>query len=249
MSARSGKRKQRKLRLPSKARIRDVQSKLQDWYQDHAREFPWRESSCSEYFLIISEILLQRTQAKTVADFLPFFIAKYGSWRSICDTSEEDLQNTLKPLGLWRQRASSLRKLSNEMVIREGRLPRSRSEVALLPGIGHYLTNAIMLLCHDQPSPLLDSSMARFLVRFFGKRTLVDFRYDMYLNDLGQKLVDCEDPREMNWAILDLSALLCVPRTPLCKECPLTRNCNFCPTENRVARSRHRRATDNSRLR
>ena len=49
--------------------------------------------------------------------------------------------------------------------------------------ITRYLAvaNAILLVCHEQPEPLLDSNMARVIERVFGPRKLADIRYDPYL--------------------------------------------------------------------
>jgi A/G-specific adenine glycosylase len=69
--------------------------------------------------------------------------------------------------------------------------------------------------------------MARIMERYFEPRRLADIRYDPLLQGLAQLLVEsAEDYRVINWAFLDLGALVCKPRNPRCGECPLRRGCS-----------------------
>jgi A/G-specific adenine glycosylase len=106
-----------------------------------------------------------------------------------------------------------------------GRFPEERRDIEALPGIGQYIANAVLLFCHDMPQPLLDVNMARVLERVFGPRQLADIRYDPYLQKLSEKVIKCETADELNWAILDLAATICLPRRPRCNDCPLVSMC------------------------
>jgi A/G-specific adenine glycosylase len=108
---------------------------------------------------------------------------------------------------------------------RRGRFPAAREELESLPGIGQYIANAILLLCHGQPQPLLDVNMARVLERNFGPRQLVDIRYDPYLQTLANRVISSVDARRLNWAVLDLAAVVCSNGAPRCIECPLAKSC------------------------
>ena len=69
--------------------------------------------------------------------------------------------------------------------------------------------------------------MARVLERFFGPRKLADIRYDPYLQTLARRVVNTENSLQVNWAILDLGALVCKNGAPLCLQCPLRAKCEF----------------------
>ncbi len=198
-----------------------------EWFRFEGRDFLWRKRSCTKYQLIIAEVLLQRTKAETVAAFYPDFIKKYPSWKSLEKAKERELQNILKPIGLWRQRANALKKLSSEMVKRNGRFPMAREEIEDIPAIGQYIANAVLMFCHNQPQPLLDVNMARVLERFFGPRKLADIRYDPYLQGLARRILPRKNYKEFNWAILDFAALICKSRNPMCDYCPLCSKCLF----------------------
>lgn len=208
-------------------RITTFREILLSWYTKNGRTFPWRKPSASKYQVIIAEVLLQRTRADVIANFLPGFIKKYPSWNKLSRASIDDLQRELHPIGLWKRRATSINALSQELVKLRGRFPRDRGQIEALPGVGQYITNAILLFCHGEPQPLLDGNMARVLERVFGPRTMADIRYDPYLQKLALDIVQCKTPKEVNWAILDLAATICLGRKPVCENCPLSSMCDY----------------------
>ena len=202
-------------------------TKLLNWFEEKGRHFPWRNKSATNYEKIISEILLQRTKAETAAKFFPKFIKKYPSWKKLAKAKKEDLEIELKVIGLYRQKAERVFRLAQEMKTRYGRLPPGKKDIEAIPAFGQYITNAVLLLIYGCSVPLLDVNMARVLERFFGPRNLVDIRYDPYLQNLAHKVVQCEDPKTINWAILDFAALTCKIRNPLCNQCPLSNECKY----------------------
>lgn len=201
--------------------------KLYQWYDENGRHFPWRNKSISNYQKVVSEVLLQRTKAETVAKFYPSFIKKYPNWKTIASDSIDDLEKTLKPIGLYKQRANRLHSLAKEMTKRNGRVPYDREELEKIPMVGQYIANATMSVVHDEPYPLLDVNMSRVLERFFEKRKLADIRYDPYLQELAHEVVSVEDSKILNWAILDFAATVCKARTPNCYACLLKEKCTF----------------------
>jgi len=206
-------------------RITQVRDLAIAWFQTGGRGFPWRRKSATHYCRVLSEVLLQRTKAETVARFIPGFIAAYPSWKALSNASIEDLEDKLRVIGLWRRRSQVLNRLATEISKRGGRFPANHAEIVKLPGVGHYLANAVLVFCHDIPAPLLDSSMARLLERCFGPRQLVDIRYDPYLNTLASRIVDTPRVKEVNWALLDIAAIFCKTKMPSCSECPIRIAC------------------------
>jgi A/G-specific adenine glycosylase len=228
--------------LPGPGDIRWFQARLTKWFEAHGREFPWRHSSAGVFHRVLAEILLQRTTAPAVARFLPGFITRFRTWGEIARLSESRLGEHLRPLGLWRRRARSLRLLAEAMVARSGRYPRNEGELQALPGVGQYVANAILLFRYGKERPLLDSGMARVLERFFGPRQLVDIRYDPYLQELAHRVVRCGTPMTLNWAILDFAALVCKSKLPQCRSCPLAVRCQFALKARRASRKRNEAA-------
>ncbi|RYE44752.1 MAG: hypothetical protein EOP48_22435 [Sphingobacteriales bacterium] len=170
---------------------------------------------------------MQRTKAETVAKFFPDFIEKYKDWPAIAMSDISELEEVLKPIGLYRQRAKRLKALGIEMYNRGGVFPKSGEELMAIPFLGQYISNAVKLFSFNDPSPLLDVNMARALERFFGERKLADIRYDPYLQELAHRVINVEDPVLLNWAILDFGALVCKAQNPACHVCILRRKCRF----------------------
>jgi A/G-specific adenine glycosylase len=208
-------------------KIKFLQKNLLIWYKTNRRKFPWRNKSINIYQKVIAEVLLQRTKAETVAKFYPQFIKDFPNWKSLADTNVKKVEKYLIPVGLYRQRSALLKNLADEMVKRNGRLPRNRKELESIPFMGQYIANSVELVVFNQPSPLIDVNMARVLERFFGPRILTDIRYDSYLQNLSYKLVGHKNSKDVNWAVLDFSSAVCVARNPRCVICHLKKYCKF----------------------
>lgn len=205
--------------------ISKFQQTLLKWYNTGGRHFPWRNKRLTHYQIIIAETLLQRTKAETVSKFYSQFIKDFPNWTSLAQADTAEIEQYLKPIGLYRQRAKRLKSLALEMVKRKGKLPRDRAELESIPFMGQYIANAVELIIYKQPSPLIDVNMARLLERYFGKRKMADIRYDPYLQKLSYIIVKHSKAKEINWAILDFAAIICKANNPHCIICPLRQNC------------------------
>ena len=218
----------KKYKRINKLKIKWFQTQLAHWFELNNRKFPWRKRNCSRYQLIIAEVLLQRTKAEKIATFFPIFIKQYPSWKSLSSVNKTRLKKDLKPIGLWKRRSDTLKRLSTAMAKRGGRFPRTREEIEELPGVGQYIANAILMFCQDEPQPLLDVNMARVLERFFGPRKLADIRYDPYLQKLAREVLPRKRYKEFNWAILDFASIICKANRPECEKCFLKEKCLRC---------------------
>ena len=211
-----------------KRRLTALRKRLLAWYAENARQFPWRHNDAPVYEQICVEVLLQRTRAPTVGKVYPDFFSQYPSWSAIESAETEELEKVLKPLGIWRRRATALKGLAAYAHKHGGKFPATRTALLEIPAIGQYVANAILLFQHGEPRPLLDGNMARVLERYLRPRKLADIRYDPWLQDAANWLVRSRPTAvETNWATLDLAATVCLPSNPKCQECPAKELCNF----------------------
>jgi A/G-specific adenine glycosylase len=202
---------------PERRRTRRVAEALAAWAQDNLRAFPWREYR-REYEILVAEVLLQRTRAEVVAQFIPQFLLDYPDWSSLLDADHQTLVDRLSGLGLQSRRASSLRELAKARI-------EQRDE---LPGVGQYIGRAADVMLRGAPVAMVDSNFVRVLQRVFAPPWTSDYRYDKRLQALALSVVSsAEDPRTINLAVLDFGAMVCRPRRPSCGECPLARVCDF----------------------
>lgn len=209
-----------------KRKLTRLAKDLKGWAKVNSRDFPWRSNDAGTYQQVIVEVLLQRTTAAAVSRFFEAFVAKYPSWSKLASAKAKDLEEFLKPLGLWRRRAQSLLGIAKYASEKEGQFPSEPREHRQIPAVGQYVSNAILQFQHGRAVPLLDVNMARVIERFVRPRKLADIRHDQWLQEAAHWLVR-QDPREVNWAVLDFAALVCRAHNPLCTACPVSARCSY----------------------
>lgn len=210
-----------------KRKLSGLRRDLLSWAERNGRAFPWRAPAASTYEKIVVEVLLQRTTATAVARFYHAFVGKFPDWETLASATPRDLEDFLKPLGLWRRRASSLLGIAGYAVSVSGEFPRGAATHANIPAVGQYVSNAISMFQHNQRTPLLDVNMARVIERFVRPRRLADIRYDPWLQEAAHWLVRGEEPERINWAVLDFAAMVCKARSPACFDCELNKRCRY----------------------
>lgn len=189
------------------------------------REFPWRRVDIEPYEYTVTEILLQQTQAKTVAEFTGGFFERFDSWDSLQSCDVEDIARHLRPLGLQNQRAKRLHALARA-VTEIGSIPVDYESLLGLPGISFYVASAIATRFGSECHVMLDVNIARVFERYFDLRIYADFRKDKELRELANQVVRGGNCLQYNWALLDIAALHCRRRNPNHEDCPL---CNSNP--------------------
>jgi A/G-specific adenine glycosylase len=175
----------------------------------------------------VAEILLQRTTAAGVARAYIGLLKRYPSWFSLAQSPLVDLENALRPLGLWRQKALAFQQLAQSIEMNSGAVPDTRKKLERLPGIGPYTASAVLAIVHGQAEPLLDVNMTRLLGRFLGPPEGLEAKPKHTLHTLALRVVRSKRGLEVNWAVLDFGALVCRSRRPLCPECPLRARCQY----------------------
>ncbi|MBI4330571.1 MAG: hypothetical protein HY673_04770 [Chloroflexi bacterium] len=185
----------------------------------------------------MAEILLKKTTAPAVDRFFPLFLERYPDVHTLHETPLCDLQKTLCPLGLSLQRAQQLKGLAKALVESfGGKIPSKREVLLELPGIGDYVAGAILSFACGMPEAIVDTNIARVIVRLFHIRpSHYEARRSPEVWDKARKLVgrNGRRSRRVNWAMLDLAAAVCKPKNPLHSECPLEKWCMFARQEHR----------------
>lgn len=91
-----------------KKKVEFFQENLLEWFKENDRKFLWRKDNLSPYQYIIAEVLLQRTKAETIAKFYPLFLIEFSNWEALASAEPGRIEEYLKPVGLYRQRAKRL---------------------------------------------------------------------------------------------------------------------------------------------
>jgi A/G-specific adenine glycosylase len=194
------------------------QNKLLAWYKTHGRDhLPWRQTN-NIYHIYVSEIMLQQTQVNRVMEeYYPNFLKKFPTIKDLANAKEEEVIAAWSGLGYY-SRARNLHKTAKECT---SGLPNTKKELLKLPGIGEYTASAICSFGYHQDVGVVDTNIARVLKRYFG---LKDVKNDVVLQK-AEDFVNKSEPRAHNLALMDLGSMICTPKKPLCKNCPLEFEC------------------------
>jgi A/G-specific adenine glycosylase len=196
------------------------------WWQDNSRDFPWR-SARSPYRILVAEVLLHRTRAEQVAPIFKAFIKKYPDVQSLAHAEEQDIEKMLRPLGL-RWRVKLLVAMAKEIAFQhEAKVPSEKAALESLPGVSDYIASAVRSFAMDLPDPILDTNTVRIIGRVFGMPMNDASRRNRVFRTKYASLMDVNRPREFNFAMIDLAALLCRPANPICDKCPVQSMCEL----------------------
>jgi len=146
------------------------------------------------------------TPASSVAKAYYAFLERYPFWESLSKVTNDEIEKSIKELGLSRLKAEIFRNLCEAIKEHGGIVPATRSELEQIKGVGQYTASAVLTVVHDQHEPLVDVNVARVLGRFFGRHIPSDVRDDPDLHVLSRYIVNADNCLEINWAILDLGA-------------------------------------------
>ncbi len=216
--------------------IRTIQGAMARWFAKTQRTMPWRGSR-DPYAIWVSEIMLQQTQVETVR---PYFLRFMRSFPDVQALARAPLGRVLKAwegLGYY-SRARNLHRAAR-LVVKDlaGRLPDSAAALRKLPGIGPYTAGAIASIAFGQEEPALDGNVARVLCRVFCiRQNPKKATTQRKLWGLAKELVTPgRTTRQVsagiiNQALMDLGAMVCVPRRPRCDVCPLGQPWCLAPT-------------------
>lgn len=201
-------------------------SHLYDWYESNRRILPWRETE-DGYAIWLSEIILQQTRVAQGLDYYLRFIARWPTVESLAAADEAEVLREWQGLGYY-SRARNLHKAA-QMVVERGwaPFPTRFEDIRALPGVGDYTAGAIASFAYNQPYPAMDGNVYRVVARLLD----VDEAFD---TTAGKKLfhkhietlLDRDNPRLFNSAIMEFGALYCTPVLgDNCGSCPLQAHC------------------------
>lgn len=207
-------------------RIAATRRILLSWGAEHHRDYPWRRTR-DPYCILIAEILLHRTRADQVQPIYLKLIATFPDLPSLVQAGPEQVRELMAPLGL-RWRTDLLLHMVREIdETYAGRIPLERAQLMALPGVGDYITSALLTFSDTSTEPIMDTNTVRVIGRVFGLKINDAARRKRQFREIMARILTGEKPREISFAIIDLAALICLPRNPLCHRCPLLSMCDY----------------------
>ena len=200
---------------------------LCEWFEKNGRTFPWRKTN-NLYKILISEILLRKTNAEMVSNFFGKFLEKYPNFQEIRKISEQELETDLIPLGLYKTRVKTLKTISIQIQDENsGKIPESSEELHSFYGIGRYIANAVLCFGLNKDVVLLDTNINRILSRIFNKTYPKKITPNHPLWKEIQNTAKFKDKKTFFMALIDFGALICKERGYHCGLCPLEEFCMY----------------------
>jgi A/G-specific adenine glycosylase len=199
---------------------------LLGWYRSERRDLPWRRTR-DPYAIWVSETMLQQTRVEAVIPYYERFLARFPDVAALATADLDDVLSLWAGLGYY-TRARNLKRAAEQVVTRfDGRVPDGVDMLRELPGVGRYTAGAIASIAFDHPAPIVDGNVARVLARLLGLREPIESgAVKARLWDEAERLADGPSPGDLNQALMELGARVCIPRAPRCDACPVSRFCD-----------------------
>ena len=194
--------------------------KLLRWYDAHRRDLPWRKTK-DAYRIWVSEIMLQQTRVGAVLEHYRRFLGRFPTVEVLARARTQSVLAAWSGLGYYR-RARNLHAAAKKVAFeRDGAFPDTAEELRELPGIGPYTAAAIASIAFGDRAAVVDGNVERVLQRITGNDELTD-REGW---SLAQALLSPKRPGDFNQAMMELGAMVCLPREPKCLVCPVQEFC------------------------
>jgi A/G-specific adenine glycosylase len=225
--------------IPAPTSRQRFRRRLLEWYREHGRDLPWRQTR-DPYHILVSEVMLQQTQVDRVLPKYAEWLQKYPSLEALAAAPEADVSDTWRPLG-YNIRPKRLHAIARESMSRYGgQLPSDEETLLSFKGIGEYTAGAVLSFAFGQRAAILDTNVARVLFRvFIGRGDLKSHAMKRHLWDVSRAVLPHKHVFDFNQALMDFGATLCTARSPKCLICPMRRTCSaypFNPEHERIGR-------------
>jgi A/G-specific adenine glycosylase len=200
------------------------QRALLDWYRVHHRKLPWRDAP-SVYKTVVSELMLQQTQVKTVLPYFARWTTELPDFAALAAAPEARVLKLWEGLGYY-SRARNLHKLAQAIAALPAP-PRTPPEWRELPGVGPYTAAAVTSISFGAHAAVVDGNVVRILARLTADAT--DFKGNTTavktFTPLADALLNRDHPGDHNQAMMELGATICQRHNPLCTVCPVLAFC------------------------
>lgn len=209
--------------------VRSVRRAVLSWYSAERRDFPWRGTH-DPYAVLVSEVMLQQTQAARVAPRFVRFLARFPSAPALARATGAEVLIEWSGLG-YNRRALSLQRTAAHVTAHGW--PVDVAGLTGLPGVGPYTARAIASLAFGQPVGVVDTNVRRWLLRRFGgpdeRRRLQRLADALAAGGRGREIAD------WTHASMEIGAAVCRARQPRCGACPMAPSCPSRDTAPHVA--------------
>lgn len=195
------------------------------WFDENGQDYPWRRAEDDAYAVLVSEVMLQQTQASRVQELFPPFMARFPTVAALSEASPADALRAWAGLG-YHRRAVSLQLAARTIVAEHGgRVPDGLTELQALPGVGPYTAAAVASIAYGVPVAAVDTNARKVMARL-DHGVERDEITQRQAEAVAGEWLEGGRPGEWNQAVMTLGRSIC-RTTPRCEVCPLAPVCRF----------------------
>jgi A/G-specific adenine glycosylase len=203
---------------------------LLSWYDLNRRDLPWRRDR-DPYRVWLSEIMLQQTRVSAVLEHYRRFLQRFPTVQKLAAARQSSVLAAWSGLGYYRR--ARMMHAAAKAIVRQhgGKFPHKIADLRALPGIGRYTAAAIASIVFNAPAAVVDGNVERVLGRVFGAGLAGEPLWQS-----AEALLSPQRPGDFNQAMMELGAIVCLPRQPQCSICPVF---SLCATRGGLARPKN----------
>lgn len=205
--------------------LEEEQKLISDWYRQHHRRLPWRETR-NPYHIWVSEIILQQTRVAQGLSYYQNFIKRFPTVKSLAEAEEDDILHLWQGLGYY-SRARNMHAAAKDIVENHhGKFPDDYDKIRKLKGIGDYTAAAIASFAFDHPYPAVDGNVMRVVCRLKGiEEDIGKSKTQKMLRQIAKEMMPADNPALFNQSMMEFGAMQCTAQSPDCEICPVQEYC------------------------
>lgn len=194
-------------------------------YREFGRDLPWRKSR-NPYDIWVSEVILQQTKVAQGTEYFMTFLRYFPDIETLAKASESEVLKVWQGLGYY-SRALNMHKAAKTIVNELNReFPTTYEGIRQLSGVGDYTAAAISSIAYGLPHAAVDGNVKRVISRIYGIQEPIQQPATVKaITEISNRVIVNYDPGEFNQAMMELGATICLPRAPLCTNCPIASSC------------------------
>ncbi len=198
--------------------------RLISWFNQNKRNLPWRHTR-DPYKIWISEVMLQQTTVNAVIPYYERWIKIFPDMQSVRKAPLQKVLRLWQGLGYY-ARAKNIHKSAKLICdAHGGEIPDNAELLRKFPGFGAYTTGAVLSIAFGKKIPIIDANVRRVIMRQLAMAGHADTAHDKKISAFLEDVFPREGAGDFNQALMELGALICRSRTPLCLACPVRNSC------------------------
>ncbi|MET9877333.1 A/G-specific adenine glycosylase [Actinacidiphila glaucinigra] len=198
-----------------------------DWFDDNARDLPWRRPEAGAWGVMVSEFMLQQTPVSRVLPVYGQWLERWPTPGALAADPSGEAVRAWGRLG-YPRRALRLHAAATAIAqLHGGEVPTDHAELLALPGVGEYTAAAVASFAYGQRHAVLDTNVRRVFARAVTGVEYPPNATTAAERRVAHRMLPADEATAARWAAatMELGALICTARGPECVRCPIAGQC------------------------